>query len=244
MKLLDNIKGFSFIFGKMAKLSPYKKKIAAAKQAGDFDEERKLIRDAVWEWSDSIFKYIDADINVVNPENLPESGPVVYVANHQSYGDMPLLFYVVKNHQIGFVAKDSLKGSPFFGAWINASRGLYINRGDARASLQTINDGAELLKQGFSLVIFPEGTRSHCAEMGEFKAGSLKLATKAKVPIVPVTISGTYHFFEETGAITWGVHVDVIIHEPIDTANLSRAELAELPEKVEGTIRNGLESLK
>ena len=112
------------------------------------------------------------------------------------------------------------------------------------ASLQTINDGAELLKQGFSLVIFPEGTRSHCAEMGEFKAGSLKLATKAKVPIVPVTISGTYHFFEETGAITWGVHVDVIIHEPIDTANLSRAELAELPEKVEGTIRNGLESLK
>ena len=80
--------------------------------------------------------------------------------------------------------------------------------------------------------------------MGEFKAGSLKLATKAKVPIVPVTISGTYHFFEETGAITWDVHVDVIIHEPIDTANLSRAELAELPEKVEGTIRNGLESLK
>ena len=78
----------------------------------------------------------------------------------------------------------------------------------------------------------------------ELKAGSLKLATKAKVPIVPVTISGTYHFFEETGAITWGVHVDVIIHEPIDTANLSRAELAELPEKVEDTIRNGLESLK
>ena len=242
MKLLDNIKGLGFIFAKMAKLGPYKKQIAAAKAAGDFEKERQLIYDAVWDWSDSIFKYIDADINVINPENLPESGPVVYVSNHQSYGDMPLLFYVAR-HQVGFVAKDKLKGSPAFGAWIDASRGLYINRGDARASLQTINEGAELLRQGFSMVIFPEGTRSRCSEMGEFKAGSLKLATKAQVPIVPVTINGTYHFFEETGAVTWGVHVDVIIHEPIDTASLSRPELAALPERVESTIRKGLEEL-
>ena len=243
MKLIDNIRGLGYIFGKMAKLGPYKKQIAAAKAAGDFDAERSLIYEAVWDWSGCIFKYLNTDINVINPENLPERGPVLYVANHQSYADMPLLFYVAK-HQLSFVAKSSLKGSPAFGSWIDASRGLYIDRGDARSSLQTINQGAELLKQGFSLVIFPEGTRSRSSEMGRFKPGSLKLATKAGVPIVPVTINGTYHFFEETGAVTWNVHVDVIVHEPIDTADLSRAELATLPEKVESTIRGGLTELQ
>jgi 1-acyl-sn-glycerol-3-phosphate acyltransferase len=244
LKLLNNAKGLSVICGAILKAKPYKKTIADARQAGEHEKERELILEAVNGWAGKIFDYFETDINIINPENLPVSGPVVYVSNHQSYADIPLFFHVIKNHQVSFIAKDSLEKAPLFGYWTKTSRGLFLKRGDARASLQTINEGAELLKQGFSLVIFPEGTRSHCSEMADFKPGSLKLATKARVPIVPVTVNGTYHLFEETGVMTKGVHIDIIVHESIDTAELSRADLAALPEKVEAIVRGGLETLK
>ena len=92
-------------------------------------------------------------------------------------------------------------------------------------------------------MIFPEGTRSRSSEIGEFKAGSFKLATKARVPIVPVTIDGGYKTFEETGAMTKGVHIDFMVHPAIETAGLSRQELAGLHEKVEDIVRSGLEEI-
>ena len=79
--------------------------------------------------------------------------------------------------------------------------------------------------------------------MGEFKHGSFKLATKAKVPIVPVTLNGGYHTFEDHGAVTKGQHIDVLVHPPIETKDMSRQELAELPAQVEAIIRTGLAEL-
>jgi len=243
LKLADNAKGFSVICGAILKAKNYKKAIADARQACDHEKERQLILEAVRGWAGEVFNYFETDINIINPENLPASGPAVYISNHQSYADIPLFFHAVRNHQVSFIAKDSLEKAPLFGYWIRTSRGLFLKRGDARASLQTINEGAELLRQGFSLVIFPEGTRSHCSEMADFKPGSLKLATKAKVPVIPVTVNGTYHMFEETGTMTKGTHIDFMVHKPINTADLSRAELAALPEKVEAIVRSGLEKL-
>ena len=101
----------------------------------------------------------------------------------------------------------ALSKIPIFGKWVTRIRGIYIHRGDARASLKTINEGVEYLKQGFSLVIFPEGTRSRSSAMAEFKHGSFKLATKARVPIVPVTLNGGYHTYEETGKVTKGMPI-------------------------------------
>ena len=151
--------------------------------------------------------------------------------------------YNIKNHQVAFIAKDSLGKIPIFGKWVLRIRGIYIHRGDARASLKTINEGVDYLKQGFSLVIFPEGTRSQSSELGEFKPGSFKLATKSRVPVVPVTLNGGYHTFEERGAVTKGCHIDFMVHEPILTKDMSRQELAELPHRVEEIIRGGLEIL-
>ncbi|MBR5229894.1 MAG: 1-acyl-sn-glycerol-3-phosphate acyltransferase [Firmicutes bacterium] len=243
MKLTENLKGLSVICGAIFAAKKYKKTIADARRSGDLESERAQIHEAVSFWAGRVFDYFEVDVNVINAENLPDQGPVVYVSNHQSYADIPLYFHTIKNHQVSFIAKDTLEKAPLFGYWIRNSRGLFLRRGDARASLATINEGAELLKQGFSLVIFPEGTRSHCSEMSDFKPGSLKLATKAKVPIVPVTINGTYRMYEETGIMTKGVHIDFVVHEPIDTAGLSRSELAELPERVETAIRTGLSQL-
>ena len=80
--------------------------------------------------------------------------------------------------------------------------------------------------------------------MGEFKAGSFKLATKARVPIVPITLNGGYHLYEDQEYIRKGQTIDVLVHPPIETADMSRQELAEVPKKVEAMIREGLEQLK
>ena len=97
-----------------------------------------------------------------------------------------------------------------------------------------------MIKDGYSLVIFPEGTRSRGGQMGEFKPGSLKLATKAKTVVVPLTINGSYKMYEEPGQITKNVTIEITVHKPVDTSQMDRKELAGLSEVLEETIKNAL----
>lgn len=238
MKIIGNLGGFCFIARSIASLGKYKRKIDGLRAAGKEAEERAAIADVCDFWSSKVVDYLKLNIDVINPENLPKEGPVVYVANHQSYGDILVFLNVIK-HQVGFIAKEELTKIPIFADWTARIGSLFMKRGDARASLGTINQGVDMVKRGYSLVIFPEGTRSRSSQMGEFKPGSLKLATKAKAVVVPVTIHGTYKIYEETGVITKGVSVAFVVHEAIDTAALSRQEQAELADRVEEIIRKG-----
>jgi 1-acyl-sn-glycerol-3-phosphate acyltransferase len=111
-----------------------------------------------------------------------------------------------------------------------------IERDDARSTLRAFQEGAEWLRQGFSLVIFPEGTRSRSDTMHAFKKGSLRMATQAGVPIVPVSLSGSWRLFEDKGyPVPWTVRFHV--HEPIHTSTLTKEAAAELNERVERIIR-------
>ena len=112
----------------------------------------------------------------------------------------------------------------------------FMDRNDMKQSAQTIIDGIKQLKAGINMVIFPEGTRSKGAPVGEFKAGSFKLATKSKAPIVPVTIDGTYKVMEGNKNKIKPAEINLIIHEPIYTDKLTKEEIAELPEKVRSII--------
>lgn len=76
--------------------------------------------------------------------------------------------------------------------------------------------------------------------MGTFKPGSLKLATKAKAKIVPITINGSYKMYEETGRVTNNTTIEVIVHQPVDTASMDRKELAELSDRIETTIKEAV----
>ena len=114
-----------------------------------------------------------------------------------------------------------------------------MDRKDMKKSLETILAGIKLLKEGKSLVVFPEGTRSRCDEVGEFKQGSFKLATKSNVPIVPVTIDGTYKIMEGNNYIIKPAEVNVYIHEPIFMESLDKEGKAMLPQTVKDIIVNG-----
>lgn len=224
-------------------MEPYKKEIEAARAAGDFERERQFILKATSSWGPMVMEMFGSSVNVKGIENLPDSGPVVMVGNHQGYADIFTYFSVFTKFQFSFVAKENLGNLPFYGKWIRRIRSVLIKRNDPRASLKAISEGIEYLKQGFSLVIFPEGTRSMGPDPGRFHKGSLKLATKPGVPIVPISINGSYKMFEEEGYLK-GARIDVIVHEPIETKNLSRDEERELNDKVEKIIVDGVRELQ
>ena len=121
-------------------------------------------------------------------------------------------------------------------------RSVFIERDDPRASLEAIKNGIELIEQGFSLVIYPEGTRSKGPVPGPFMKGSLKLATKPGVPIIPVSMNGTYKMFEQTGIISPAT-IRIIVHEPIPTAGITRQEERELNDRVEKIVKDGVREL-
>jgi len=234
MKIIANIPLAFWFLTLLHTLRPLRKSIHRHVEAGDVLSERRDIRKAEDIFGDFLVKKSGIRLETTGQENVPE-GPVVFVSNHQSYWDIPIFFAAVKSKPFGFVAKASLRKIPGFGDWTKDVRSVFIKREDARAALRAIDEGIGLIEQGFSLVIFPEGTRSRSGQMREFKKGSLRLATKAGVPVVPVTLDGTYRAFEETGQIR-PVTIRVTIHKAIETKDLGKRESGELAEVVQEII--------
>ena len=243
MKVFANIPGAFKLLNCLKYMEPYNKEIEAARAAGDFERERQFLLKATSSWGPMVMEMFGSSVNVKGIENLPDSGPVVMVGNHQGYADIFTYFSVFTKFQFSCVTKEKLCNLPFYWKWIRRIRSVLIKRNDPRASLKAISECIEYLKQGFSLVIFPEGTRSMGPDPGRFHKGSLKLATKPGVPIVPISINGSYKMFEEEGYLK-GARIDVIVHEPIETKNLSRDEERELNDKVEKIIVDGVRELQ
>jgi 1-acyl-sn-glycerol-3-phosphate acyltransferase len=233
---LRNLPFVVWLFAELRLLRGFRRNIARYRASGEAALERREILRATGKWGDDIIRKLRVDLRTEGETKLPD-GPVVFVSNHESYMDIPLFCAVIRDKQFGFIAKRNLSKLPVFGKWIAEIRSVFIEREDARASLKSIEEGVALLREGFSLVVFPEGTRSKGGPMGAFKKGSLRLAAKPGVAVVPVTHTGCYRIFEESGVIRAGMRVRVFIHPPIETAGMSKQEAAALSETAECTIR-------
>jgi len=242
MKIIRNIPGAVKGYYALRYLTEYKKEIDAARAAGEMERERAAILKATTTWGSKLSQLMGIDITVIGRENLPKEGPVLYVSNHQGYADIVVLCAALDTIQFSFVTKMELAKVPLYGRWIDRVRAIFMAREDLRASLQSIKNGIEYIQMGFSLLVFPEGTRSHGPKMGEFKAGAFKLATKPGVPIVPVSLNGTYRTFEERGVMTGG-KVQILIHPPVPTKGITREQERDLPEQIKEIIQGGLDIL-
>lgn len=229
-----------FFYFYLFRITPHYFKVKKLERQGNTEQHIESIRNITYKWGNVLIKRANVNLKIQGLENIP-SGPVLFVSNHQSNFDIPIFFASI-HKQFGFIAKSDLGGIPLFSKWIEAIQSVYIDRGDARQSLKAIQEGIGLLKKGYSLVIFPEGTRSKSSQMGDFKKGSLRLATKSKVPVVPITINGSYNVFEKNKRIQ-SADVDFIIHQPIETKDLSKEEGNNLSETVEKIINSSLNDL-
>ncbi|NLK59540.1 MAG: 1-acyl-sn-glycerol-3-phosphate acyltransferase [Treponema sp.] len=203
------------------------------------DRDRIVTRE-VGKWARFVIRLAGGTVMVHGLENVPRNTPVVFIGNHQSYLDIPILlgFIDVKK---AFIAKIELLSIPGLAGWMKLMQCTFLDRKDMRQSVRAMQEAVETVKAGYPLVIFPEGTRSRGNTVGEFKAGSFKLALQAGVPIVPFTLDGSWRLFEEKGKIQ-NSHVRLTIHPPIPTADLSREEAAALPAKVRDVVISAMDS--
>ena len=214
-------------------------KINYLQRRGRMEERTMFIQKVTHSWANFIMKLSGAKVTVTGLENIPKDTTVLFVSNHQSYFDIPLLMSAIDIPK-GFIAKKELAKWIGIRIWMKYIRCTFLDRDNMRKSAEAIVEGINTLKSGYSMVIFPEGTRSKGGEPRDFKAGSFKLATKSKVPIVPVTIDGTYKLLEGSDGKIKTSSVKVIIHPSIDVTALTKEELNELPNMVRDIVLNSL----
>ncbi|WP_430788171.1 lysophospholipid acyltransferase family protein [Virgibacillus flavescens] len=200
--------------------------------------QKELFETPKWV-SQKVIKSTGTDVHVSGQEKLPDEA-VLYVSNHQGLFDiLALIGYV--GEPLGFIAKKEIEKLPIVSSWMGLMHGVFIDRADRRQSVKAINQGIENLKNGHSLVVFPEGTRSRGSNLNPFKSGSLRLATKAKVPIVPISIDGTYQMLEEGKGKVKGSTIYMTILDPIYPADYSEKTHSEIAEILQTSIEKSLE---
>lgn len=200
----------------------------------------KFVEQVALKWSNYTINTIGIEIEVEGTENIPVE-PCVFISNHTSILDIPILFKTIRK-PLGFIAKKEVLKLPVLGYWLEKAHCVPLDRSNAREGLKAINEGVKNIKEGFSMVIFPEGTRGKLGQVGEFKKGSFKLAIKANAPIVPVTIEGASAGFEDERKFK-PCKVRVVFGKPIYTSNLSKDELNNLSTNIRQEIVNQIKIL-
>lgn len=190
-------------------------------------------------WARFLLNVAGVRVKVKGTENIPEGETVLFVSNHQGNFDIPVLLGSLPK-PIGFLAKVELAKIPVIHSWMNKLGCVFINRADLRQSVKAVQKCVEVLKGGQSVVIFPEGTRARGSQMGEFKKGSLRLVEKAGVPIVPVTVNGTYRAMEANDDRITPADVEVAVSPPIYFDRLSKEEQADINSIVRDAIASKL----
>lgn len=197
-------------------------------------------------WCELLLKILGIRIKVFS-ENWPErSKNYVFMCNHQSQLDIPVLESLLKDYKIRFLAKKSLFNIPFFGWGIKALGYVPVEREDPKEGLKSLLACVEKLKEGFSLVVFPEGTRSKTGELLPFKIGGFLIPIKAGISVCPVAIWGTRNILPK-GSLWMRLkerEVRVYIGPVIEVSGLTLKDKHFLSEKVREAIEKGLEKIK
>ena len=179
-------------------------------------------------------------MNVDGLDNVPEHGRIIYIGNHQGYADIPFLMANLPT-TVGFIAKKELGKIPILTHWMKAINCVFIDRGHLRQAMRKIGQGINKAASGYPMVIFPEGTRSRSSRIGPFKSGSILLAAKAGITIVPVTINNTYKVFEKDNKIM-PAELELTVHPCIETKGMNEEEQKDLTLKlwniIAGTLPN------
>ena len=216
-------------------LYPRLRKAQRLEAAGELDARDALVEPQVQRWARSLLRKAGVEVEVSGLENIPGC-PAVFVANHQSYFDIPvLLSWLDRPHPL--VAKQEIRKLPLIRSWMKLLDCVFIDRENPRQSVAALGEAARNMEaRGRSFIIFPEGTRSRGDRVGEFKNGGFRVALKSGAPVVPVVIDGTYRVMEANHMWIHPARVRLRVLPPIPTAGLSKEEAKLLGERVRALI--------
>jgi 1-acyl-sn-glycerol-3-phosphate acyltransferase len=188
-------------------------------------------------WSWLILATTGVEVQVRGRERIRPGAACVFASNHQSIYDIPVLFATLPG-QVRIIAKDSLGRFPFLGWHLRRSGHLLVNRRHPGALI--LKRVSALMRQGLSLLVFPEGTRSLDGTVAPFKRGIFVLAVQGGLPIVPVSVSGSRHVMRKGRLTTCPGLVEVVIHDPLETTGMIADDAGELARRVRAVVAAGV----
>jgi len=184
-------------------------------------------------------KLAGLEIAVKGKHNLEEIRPAVFCFNHQSAADFFILMKLIRNDITG-VAKKELERTPV-GPIFTALGAIYVDRANKEKAISALQPAVDALKNGISVVIAPEGTRSGSRALGPFKKGAFHMAMQAGVPIIPVVIKNAYMATQKGSSVLKPTHIEVVVLDPVDTSIWKRKDLDKHIEEVRNLYLNELE---
>ncbi|MDM8526471.1 lysophospholipid acyltransferase family protein [Desulfococcaceae bacterium HSG8] len=191
-------------------------------------------------WAKSILLASCVPVRVRGISNLDPARSYIYMANHQSLYDIPVLLAHLPV-QFRWLAKTELFRIPIFGQAMYRAGYISIDRSDRKSAFNSLKMAAETIRNGVSVLIFPEGTRSKDGNIVPFKKGGFVLAVDSGVPVVPVIIHGTGSIMAKKDLLIRPGDVILEIRTPVETSVYTRKTKNELMEEVRQTICESFE---
>jgi 1-acyl-sn-glycerol-3-phosphate acyltransferase len=191
-------------------------------------------------WSWLILKTTGVKVTVEGLERLVPGRTYVFVSNHQSIYDIPIVFATLP-FQLRIIAKESLGNFPFLGWHLRRTGHMLVDRAHPERS-KIFKWASRLTSNGLSLIVFPEGTRSVDGRVRRFKGGSFLVALEGGLPIVPLSVIGSRHVMLKGRLATYPGNVRLVIHEPIDTTGLAMTDAKAFGERVRQVVVADAES--
>lgn len=179
------------------------------------------------------------EVEVEGLENIDLASNYVFMANHLSLLDGPLLFYIIPQ-RVRVILKKSIFRIPVAGPAMRFIGFVPVERKSLSSGKRSIDEAVRAMKEkSYSFLIFPEGTRSHDGKLQPFKRGGFFLAVSAQVPIIPITIKGTFELMPRGRFFPRRGKIKVVFHPAIETAGKTLSDIPALKEKVAETITAG-----
>lgn len=240
--MYNSLRTFGYLFGYLPFTIKDLRYIKKQKDKLSVAEYDLLVHQQPKKWAYGILKRTKSTFHVEGLEHIPD-GPVLFVSNHEGNFDIPaLLAYIPK--PFSFMSKIEVMRLPIIRDWMVAMHCVFIDRSNRRSSLRSITDMASTLKDGHSMVIFPEGTRSYGNETQEFKSGFVRVAKDSHVPIVPIVIFGTADIMEKNQNKIKPAHVEICVFPAISVDTIQSLTSKELIQLTENTISNKIKDLR
>jgi 1-acyl-sn-glycerol-3-phosphate acyltransferase len=201
-----------------------------------FDKRGDFFRWCPWTWSKCLLWTFGIKVNVKGLENIDLNKPYIFVSNHASMADIPTVMLVL-NGKVNIVFKKELTWVPIWGWALRYGPFIMIDRSNPRDAMASIERAGKTIRNGQSVILFPEGTRTSDGKLQPFKRGAFTLAAKSGVPVVPMTINNTFGIMPKGSFIVRQADISVVLEKPISTEGLkSKTDELELMDQVHKAI--------